>query len=1738
MTSPFATGGGGTHFEARVAADCLAAILCQAPIRGLPGEFATRLRTQRASFGDPLDDLVVNGVHQDGRETDLHLQVKTTLTFTDKNSDWIEVLHRTWDTFERPGFDPAVHRLGVAIATYNARVDQHYQAILAWAAHSTDAAHFMERIGQPDFSHRDKQTFLTITRAILETHCGRALHDDELWRFLKSFVIVHYDFQTGDSSRDRGNVVDRLRGLFDPAERGQANRIWDHLVAKAGELIPTGGGATRATLVEQLSADGFAPGTAPSFRKDVRSLQTESRRALADIKSHIGDLRLHRRRAHQQIREALAAGRFVQIDGEPGSGKSALLKEVAQECERNGPVLVLKDSRIHPKGWAAHAHVLGISDDLPALLREFSCMGEPILFIDGIDKITDPAVQLTVNDLVRAIAGNESLSDWRILATVREQNLHHLETWLDTDALKLLPLRNVRIEPLDDDELRLVTDHFPRLRPLLAQTGPDVILKRPFFLNALVSLPEDDERTQLPATEVELMILWWQMGGADRKEPASAQRRRNLLLQAAEAVAHRPNAPIPVRDLHPDALDELRSAGVFRDNEFGHSVVFAHDIYEEWALCELLFGRQPADVAAFLQQTREPDLLRRPIQLLGAYALETSPTAEAWKALLDASSASSLRPVWQRAVLTASVQSTRTTQLLQKLTPYLLEKDCERLRRLLLAMSTIEVLPNPLFLNQQATPDLQPDERARFANALAVPKPVTWVRFLDWLIPQVPSLPPSLIPDLLPVFKTWQDTYGTRNARHCREIGEFAYAWLKEIEEARHPPKWGDRREPFGGAVSGEDIEKSVRTIFLASARHVPALASEYLRTKGADRKSGHIFRGEILQNCGALVLTLPAELVDFILTAFLDDPQDPRERDPFGSYSAHVFDELGITSHDFYPASPVQPPFLNLLRNHEHQGLRLIRAICNHCIAVWRKAKQRGLRYTQPVTPVPLTLKFPWGHQTFWGDGQVYLWFRGIWGNDAVKSALMALEQWALEKLDNGADFDEIFRKVVEANNSVAALGVAISLCLARPGASLKATFPLVTSPILWQWDIERLTGESSRINQMGNWHRYDFQLSAVAKLNQRPHRNLEIRRLVPYFVLSDDKKLRRKYTAAIRRFPKRPPISYREETNDPEYLAALCERMARYTEQADPMHWKTGPTADGQHIQLWNDAPHLRDEEFKAWQQNHLRHNAYLAVALWADKSLEEGAVNDRLSLDDALAKARAWDAPDLFDKASASFDDRHLAAAVAGTACVAAMYGSAEAWTGNLAVWCLDVLDRAATGPENAQEGFPRSSSLIMHPAVYAAHGYSALIARGYEIRRCQRGLLSLAVDALTDVQRAVFTAAKRYAAGYAEFYWVLLDLLLQQCIVQREDIPDFHSMIWDQPEADRKLALLERAESFLDSVTSPALPTVPMPWIKGEISAPHVRRDTKGYVRNDVIFLYDVAGKLVSEASLDVILSDPGRRASFIHFVISLLELTIQEIVPPFAKSKREYNGNTPYEWVFSFAAWCGRLSVNLSRAEARDLILSRIWAQDTDTALLMMQSLMRSFMVRAFLKPGVISAENLGLWSDMVSWLFKTPEWARNGSGNGRYLNNEFTQCAFSTLFCAVPDFSPMVCGIDPGWPHLHKFLPVIERAICEFGLNATLFHAVTTFLKRGGIDLLPDPALVWLHNVVVARKGQRKFWAANGEDTVDVIKNLIAKKGNVLTSEHHRLIASIADILIDDGVRGAGFLQQELLRLT
>lgn len=114
--------------------------------------------------------------------------------------------------------------------------------------------------------------------------------------------------------------------------------------------------------------------------------------------------------------------------------------------------------------------------------------------------------------------------------------------------------------------------------------------------------------------------------------------------------------------------------------------------------------------------------------------------------------------------------------------------------------------------------------------------------------------------------------------------------------------------------------------------------------------------------------------------------------------------------------------------------------------------------------------------------------------------------------------------------------------------------------------------------------------------------------------------------------------------------------------------------------------------------------------------------------------------------------------------------------------------------------------------------------------------------------------------------------------------------------------------------------------------------------------------------------------------------------------------------------FGLSAWCGRLCAALTAAEAREIILNRIFKEDAETALLMVQSVTRLFMVEAFLKQKEITQDNLTLWSAITDWIFASPEW--DHAGDHEHLDREFVSCAICVLFCAAPDFWPLVCVID------------------------------------------------------------------------------------------------------------------------
>jgi hypothetical protein len=236
------------------------------------------------------------------------------------------------------------------------------------------------------------------------------------------------------------------------------------------------------------------------------------------------------------------------------------------------------------------------------------------------------------------------------------------------------------------------------------------------------------------------------------------------------------------------------------------------------------------------------------------------------------------------------------------------------------------------------------------------------------------------------------------------------------------------------------------------------------------------------------------------------------------------------------------------------------------------------------------------------------------------------------------------------------------------------------------------------------------------------------------------------------------------------------------------------------------------------------------------------------------------------------------------------------------------------------------------------------------------------------------------------------------------------------------------------------------------------------------------------------------------------------------------------GDTPFEWLFEFGSWLGRLIAFLPAADINALVIARVDAAERRAADEIMDMVIRSFMIDRMLRKDPLDAATMESWELLVDWAIARPAWS-HGPIDARQHERGM---AVSALFCGM--MREVVCGIEREWPNIDIVLPVLGRAVDAFASEQTAFAALIALLRARPDRLLPHPGLGWILRVARARRGEPGFWthASNGERLVLLLRDLIAS-GSPLPREKE-IIVEVADILIELGVKGAAFLQQDLVR--
>lgn len=1150
--SPNAAGPAGARLEAGVAAHYLLALLRGEEARGLPGVRLTRVKLQRAAADHPLDDVIVEGQDAGGATVHLDIQVKRQVQFSRGDAVFRKIMGQVANTLQL-GEAAQINR-GLAIATSQSsrKIDGPYQDVLTWARAIGEPSVFFDRIRQRGSASEDHRRFVDTVTAHLKS--DGVNHDNRaVWSLLCRMQILVFDLER-DGSVQRALTHEQCLAALEPEAAGEAANLQAVLETLALEIAAQGGDITRQQLLDRLAPHGFQLAGERRHARARAILAETSAQVLAEIDDRLGEIVLLRPQAMAKVNEALDQGRYIEIRGAGGVGKSSVLKHLAQTLGAQGRMIALSPERTEVGSWARFRNALEFPGTAKDLLVDLAAAGGGMLLVDGLDNFEPPA-QALVRDLVNSAA---QVPGFQVVVTARLSFGVDGENWISASARRALGAAPaVCLAELSDEELDQLREAAPALAPLLADGHPAQSVARNLY--RLRRLLAQGPKASDVRTEVDLADLWWRTGDG----PDAGRRPRTRILQDLADQVLAGSTRLDTRSFESAPLDALVRSETLRDLG-GEQMVFRHDILRDWSLFGRLRERPKALTDAHLTQAPTPSLLRA-VELLARDSLEHG-ALDAWRGLLERVSAPGRHSAWRRGVFLALVRSEAALAALDLAAQELLAGDGRLLQDLIRLTLAVDAQTLAELLAQAGqTPT------AAMAR-ITVPSGPSWNRLTAWLLTLGDHLPSKATPDVVTLWARWLQFTAGRGRSSAAIVRSF-HGWLAHVmddKEAKAKDKLSGFGDDFDKGLYA-DIVETLRASVVAFAMAAPDLAAPYverLRTLHYDSQSAN----DAVLDPGELPSAAPQALAALTFERLAEGrprvSHDRRERWTF-------------LDGQFISESPSRGPFLPLLQADPAVGLALVRRMVGHAIAPQPVTLHVGpfLEVADdddaeflpkedeedPEDADTLRLAFDAGERLV-THLDYYELSRPLGSNGyAAASSLMALEAWGQDRLDKEEPLAAVLADVLgEGPIAAPILLVAVDLLLSHwNDEAMDLALPLVGNPRLLAMDFLRQSHERTRYEALSRGlgrpepGRPPFTLD---DLGRRPSRQNTLSGVVCLYARGEETR-RHKLQALIEsQAAELPPKSAYYGWGDPTFMAERMLHMLEPQNWTSDVHPETG--------------------------------------------------------------------------------------------------------------------------------------------------------------------------------------------------------------------------------------------------------------------------------------------------------------------------------------------------------------------------------------------------------------------------------------------------------------------------------------------------------------------------------------------------------------------------------------------------
>lgn len=1502
---------------------------------------------------------------------------------------------------------------------------------------------------------------------------------------------------------------------------------------------------------------------------ELERIKAISQQSLELVANTIDGIHLSRPTLHKKFEGKLNSGRFIQITGLSGTGKSVLLRQIVESKVNGFPFLFIKSNQlIESNNWLEYVHRNGLpSFSISEWLISLEAVGGvPIVFIDGIDRISENSKPI-IEELIRTVFDNSDLTNWKIVTTLRDTGLEPLKVWIGT-LLKNITIQTLNVDLLNDDECNELAQQIPSISGMLLRDSKvKNIIRRPFFAKVLTSLNANGFE---PESESELIVEWWERGGFDATGQA-IYNRQDLLKTISEIKSQNLSNGVKRRDIQPiDALDSLVVDGIVRVNTKSSTIDFTHDIFFEWALLYVLLEEEKEWLSK-IESFGQPPFIARVVELLAQREFIDGE----WNSHLLHPKFKELRSQWLRAWVIGPIGHPKFIELSNEYTEALLENDFDLFNKLLTWFQAEKTKANPIFLKQ-------PD---KLEMAIQYPWPsdvLQWKTLLEYIVKLIPSTTPKVYPKILKNFEVWQylGVHISSN-KVSKMVLDISVQWLLEISESERTGNWRQ-------IVNLKDFHFGLINLILVSTQSDPSYIESYLNFLLSQSEVSKEIYAHIIGASSIITQHHPKLLANLTLKFLLDElpktcierketeyqranqylqellakPEGQRskkEQSKIHRYRLHLhqspyqqiqnsdWENLSIKyeSRIFYPSSPLKEPFFSLLNHSEDDGLQLIRNLSNHAIQAWKQ-----LYEISEQTPLSTIVEFPWGIQEFWGNEKEYIWKKPVWINNAISSAYMVLENWCFDQLEKGRDFDELIEKITSGHESVAILGVVSVLALNRQIIS-GSMLPVVTNFKVLELDKYRFQQDSQEpsvtLTSFTAQKGYQKDIEAVRNnYNREGHKSSLKFLLRNYFI---DPKFRELTRDKLSNFKAGLPFNFEKEKTEDSSINYLEERANFYAEYVNPNNYSYEEDAENQ-ISFIFSHPHDR-KQLESKESRKLTESALCScIALWAEKSLEANEIQNNYTIESVLDFLTSIEEKSLFLDSYDVHNDLYTLKSAKQSAFSALatmiLVFRADRKKDDLE-WARIIINQAVQLPYSAYEIGCPPASLPFHPKKFLVKALVNEIIQESFDDATVKDLLDIVASPSHEISLVALKECFKLFEIHPKYIWAVVYLSFALC---KNNLKNRIHQLDEYPEAKQELNhIYENINNYLKSRDEWCpLPIPGTPWVELDeetilLNKDRNRKIAQAYnqqwhedenepkwVRSDNRWDDKFAGQVIKLLPEELLHN--SSQIYILDFLESCLKWTIEKQEPSwFKEGQRSESKDSMYEWSYSLSSALARVIGVFPEEKIQSQFLAPILSLKTDACWELLYPFIEDYICRYVYDAQSMPNNVLNILDLCLDRFLSTSCFDKKSYRAGQISGTELPRIAKSLMFVSIDQKAPSASRfVNGNWSEITIILPIIDKYIRAVGWVEYIIHL---FLKLCERSIQNYPSNVYADQILkLILLDELLNWNDQIHDKISSLIQAFIEKEQSMPIELRQKFLKIIDWLVDHGDRRSAALQQ------